>query len=327
MLLGHRYNILMPLAAGGCAETFLAEDSHRPSKQKCVVKKLTPSTIDPAAHSLVRERFEKEAEILEAVGAHDQIPELYAYFKDEGNEYLVEQWIPGPTLTQKVASDGPLDQNFVRDFLVCILPVLGFLHNKSIIHRDIKPDNIILREPDGMPVLIDFGTVKDRERTVLQTGPAASILVSSWGYTSPEQAAGFPVDSSDLFSLGMTAIFLLTGQNPASLPRTKKNVLGWCEGTQFKPYEINQNLLETIQKSIEPLAQNRFQTVIEMESSIYNGLSRRRQMFGPKASTPYMCKVFARNEPMFEHWVEESMKMHPPDSGEYLRGLLWKVPQ
>jgi serine/threonine-protein kinase len=326
MLLGNRYFVLKTVGKGGCAQTYLAEDTHLPSKRKCIVKQLKPSTTDPSTYNLIKERFEKEAEILEALGDHEQIPKLYAFFEQAGETYLVEQWFEGPTLAEKVAKDGVLDSNYVRDFLVCILPVLSFLHNNGVIHRDIKPDNIILREPDGMPVLIDFGTVKDKQVTVLkQPGISASIIVASWGYTAPEQATGYPVDASDIFSLGMTAIFMLTGQNPAQLPRAPIGTLIWWEGLPSNIYKVNKNLRETIDKAIEPIAKDRFLTAEKMESAVYHGTWIRCQTFGPKAYTPYMCKAFAKGQPEFDMWFKESLTMYPASSSEHQRGLMWKV--
>lgn len=325
MLLGNRYLVLKSLAKGGCAETFLAEDTHLPSQRKCVVKQLKPTTTDPATYNLIKERFEKEAEILEAVGGHDQVPQLYAFFEDGGETYLAEQWFEGPTLTQKVAQDGVFDDDFVRDFLVCILPLLSFLHGKGIIHRDVKPDNIILREPDGMPALVDFGTVKDKQVTVVNSaGGSASIMVASWGYSAPEQAAGFPVEASDLFSLGMTLIFMLTGKNPSSLSTDKGKVL-WYPSVPNKE-SLDMKLTRTIHIAIEPSPTDRFQVAMKMWESVYYGNRRGCQSFHPSVYTPYMWKCLGNfgldgDLPFFDRAIQ----MYPTDSGVYQRGLLWKV--
>lgn len=325
MLLSSRYNVLKSLGKGGCAETFLAEDTHLPSKRKCVVKQLKPAIGDPATYDLVKERFKKEAEILEAVGDHDQIPQLYAFFEDAGETYLVEQWFDGLTLTQKVARDGVSDDDFVRDFLVCILPIISFLHGKGIIHRDIKPDNIILREPDGMPVLIDFGTVKDKEATVLNLAVGSpSMMVTSRGYTAPEQAAGFPVEASDLFSLGMTAIFILTGKNPSSLKSSNGRVL-WYPSVPNNNY-MDVKLTQTIHKAIEPLVSDRFQDAMKMRESVYYGKRTDCQRFDAPVYTPYMWKAlgdFGLGGGLST--FDDSMKLYPPDSDIYMRGLMWKV--
>lgn len=107
----------------------------------------------------------------------------------------------------------PLDETAVGRLLVDLLSVLAYVHKQNVIHRDIKPDNVILRRRDHKPVLIDFGIVKE----VLRAGdrnPTHSMMAGTPGYVSPEQATGRPVFASDLYGLGATAIFLLTGKNP-----------------------------------------------------------------------------------------------------------------
>ncbi|MGC1247784.1 MAG: serine/threonine-protein kinase, partial [Spirulinaceae cyanobacterium] len=160
-LLSNRYRLLRPLGKGGFGETFLAEDTHMPSGRSCVIKLLKPMTQNPQVYELVKERFQREAAILEELGeANQQIPRLYAYFTEEEQFYLVQKWIPGVTLAEKVQQQQRLGEDEVRGILVDILPVLDYIHSQKIVHRDIKPENIILRSSDHKPVLIDFGAVK-----------------------------------------------------------------------------------------------------------------------------------------------------------------------
>jgi serine/threonine protein kinase, bacterial len=219
-LLNDRYQVIRTLGAGGFGETYLAEDSYMPSKRRCVVKQLRPIQNNPQIYQLVQERFQREAAILEALGgASDQIPKLYAYFAAEEQFYLVQEWIEGDTLTTKVQKDGLFNESAVRELLLNLLPVLDYVHSKQIVHRDIKPDNIILRHRDGKPVLIDFGAVRESMGTVVnsQGSPTSSIVIGTPGYMPSEQAAGRPVYSSDLYSLGVTVIYLLTGRQPQQL--------------------------------------------------------------------------------------------------------------
>lgn len=158
-LLNNRYQIIRTLGSGGFGETFIAEDTHMPSGRWCVIKQLKPVVNNPQVYQLVQERFQREAAILEELGnANSQIPSLYAYFELAGQFYLVQEWIEGSTLTDKVRQQGLMSENSVKEILIGILPVLDYVHSKRIVHRDIKPDNIILRQSDGQPVLIDFGT-------------------------------------------------------------------------------------------------------------------------------------------------------------------------
>ena len=219
-LLNNRYRIIQALGTGGFGETFLAEDTHMPSRRTCVIKQLKPVTNNPQVYQLVQERFDREAAILEELGeCNQQIPRLYAYFAENEQFYLVQEWVEGVTLNQKLQQQGVLSESLVKEMLVNILPVLDYIHSKGIIHRDIKPSNIIWRERDGKPVLIDFGIAKEMMNTVVdaQGQITNSIAVGTLGFMPSEQAAGKPVYSSDLYSLALTAIYLLTGKRPQDL--------------------------------------------------------------------------------------------------------------
>ncbi|MEO0852378.1 MAG: protein kinase, partial [Cyanobacteria bacterium J06648_11] len=148
-LIGQRYRIERSLSSGGFSDTFLAEDTQMPSRRRCVIKRLRPTRSSPETFQLVRERFSREAAILEDLGAaSDRIPQLYGFFEEDGWFYLVQEWIAGATLTEKVQSQGRLGEGVVRDVLVDLLNVLSYVHDKGIVHRDLKPDNIILRDRD-----------------------------------------------------------------------------------------------------------------------------------------------------------------------------------
>ncbi|MFS0518679.1 YARHG domain-containing protein [Nostoc sp. UIC 10607] len=219
-LLNDRYQVIRTLGAGGFGETYLAEDTYMPSKRHCVVKQLRPIHNNPQIYQLVQERFQREAAILEELGgANDQIPALYAYFSSGGQFYLVQEWVEGDTLTGKVQTQGLFSEVAVQELFMNLLPVLDYVHSKHIVHRDIKPDNIIVRHRDGKPVLIDFGAIRESMGTVVnsQGNPTSSIVIGTPGYMPSEQAAGRPVYSSDLYSLGMTVIYLLTGKQAQQL--------------------------------------------------------------------------------------------------------------
>ncbi|MEH1802467.1 MAG: YARHG domain-containing protein [Nostoc sp.] len=219
-LLNDRYQVIRTLGAGGFGETYLAEDTYMPSKRSCVVKQLRPIHNNPQIYQLVQERFQREAAILEELGgANEQIPALYAYFSSSGQFYLVQEWIEGDTLTGKVQKQGLFSEGAVQELFMNLLPVLDYVHSKHIVHRDIKPDNIIVRHRDGKPVLIDFGAIRESMGTVVnsQGNPTSSIVIGTPGYMPSEQAAGRPVYSSDLYSLGMTVIYLLTGKQAQQL--------------------------------------------------------------------------------------------------------------
>jgi len=219
-LLNNRYRILQTLGAGGFGNTFLAEDTYMPSGRKCVIKQLKPMTHDPPTYQQVQERFQREAAVLEELGENNsQIPRLFAYFSESEQFYLVQEWIEGDTLTQIVEREGRLNDGQVKAILLSLLPVLDYVHSCHIVHRDIKPDNVIVRQRDGLPVLIDFGAVKEAIKTVVhsQANTTPSIVIGTPGFMAAEQAAGRPRYASDLYSLGLIAVFLLTGKLPQTL--------------------------------------------------------------------------------------------------------------
>lgn len=262
-LLNNRYRILQTLGAGGFGETFLAEDTHLPSRRRCVIKRLIPVSNSPQLAQQVHQRFEREAVILEQLGEHPQIPDLYAYFESTGQYYLVQEWIDGVTLTQQVQATGVLPEATVRSILVSLLPVLEFVHSKQMVHRDIKPDNVILRSRDQQPVLIDFGAVKEAMGTVVNSqGHAANTLViGTPGYMPSEQAGGRPTYSSDLYALGLTAIFLLTGKSPEALqtdPHTSE--LLWRQAAPT----VSPQLAMVLDRSIRLHPSQRFYSPQEM---------------------------------------------------------------
>ncbi|MDJ0658898.1 MAG: protein kinase [Crocosphaera sp.] len=264
LLLNHRYQVLESLGKGGFGETFLAIDTHMPSERKCVIKQLKPAVQSPVIPDWLKERFAKEAAILEELGEkHPQIPTLYAYFSEGGDFYLVQEWIEGETLTQIHQRQGNLSPNQVQEILTGILPILDYIHSRYIIHRDIKPDNIIIRSDDKKPVLIDFGIVKETVATLVNANGNTpySVGLGTPGYMASEQAAGRPIISSDLYSLGLTAIFLLTGKTPqylASDPNTGEVL--WRKEAP----EIKSNLGTVIDRAVRFHPRDRFSTVQEM---------------------------------------------------------------
>ncbi|MEB3228865.1 MAG: inactive serine/threonine-protein kinase VRK3 [Synechocystis sp.] len=146
LLLKDRYRPVELLGQGGFGKTFIALDCDKPSQPKCVIKQCSPQLegSDSSGVAKAEALFAEEAKHLEQLGNHDQIPELYAYFMVEKQQYLVQEYVRGQTLTQ----EGVFSQNKIEALLCDLLPVLGFIHRIPVIHRDIKPDNIIRRESE-----------------------------------------------------------------------------------------------------------------------------------------------------------------------------------
>ncbi|WP_329608382.1 serine/threonine-protein kinase [Nostoc sp. CMAA1605] len=213
-LLRNRYRIINLLSdEGGFSRTYLAEDVDKLNVQ-CVVKQFAPRVQGTWALKKAIELFQDEAVRLQQLGEHPQIPQLFAYFEQDNNLYLVQEFIAGKNLSQELNQRSPYQEHEIYDLLVDLLPILKFIHEKQVIHRDIKPQNIIRRQQDGRLVLIDFGASKQLNATVkAQKG----TNIGSQGYTPIEQMQGEAYPSSDLYSLGMTAFYMLSGVSPSQL--------------------------------------------------------------------------------------------------------------
>ena len=271
ILLNYRYQVIRVLGSGGFGETFLAEDTQMPAKRRCVIKLLKPVADNPQVYQLVQERFQREAAILEELGeGNSQIPSLYAYFCEDGQFYLAQEYIEGQTLIEKLRQYGTLSESSVKEILVSILPVLNYVHSKGIVHRDIKPDNILIRNSNQQPVLIDFGAVKETIATVVTASgnSSQSIVIGTPGFMPSEQTAGRPVFSSDLYSLGLTAIYLLTGKFPQELATNPST--GEILWRQYA-LSVTPTFAAILDKAIQPFAPHRYSSALEMLQAIQTG--------------------------------------------------------
>jgi eukaryotic-like serine/threonine-protein kinase len=227
-LLGSRYRIIQVLGSGGFGRTYIAEDTQRPRHPQCVLKHLSFSSPNPSLLMQARRMFHQEAETLEQLGQHDQIPRLLAYFEENEEFYLVQELIPGHALGEELKLK-KLSAPEVTELLRDVLGILDFIHEKGVIHRDIKPENLIRRSADQKLVLIDFGAVKTID--LISTAPQSSqdggggsvesnfsMPVYTSGYAASEQCLGKPRFTSDLYSLGMIGIQALTSIHPTRLP-------------------------------------------------------------------------------------------------------------
>jgi serine/threonine-protein kinase len=210
-----RYQLFKVLGRGSFGITFLAQDNALPGEPICVIKLLSPRVDDPALLPLLRERFAREACALGQLGGHTQIPMLLNYFAFGEELYLVQEFIDGQTLVDLVSQWGLQSELQAIQFLSAMLPVLQYIHAHQVIHRDIKPDNILRSHLDGRLVLIDFGAVKELVHH-LEYPSAGFIPVTpgTLGFVPPEQLQGQATTASDIYALGMSCLFLLTGRYP-----------------------------------------------------------------------------------------------------------------
>jgi serine/threonine protein kinase len=218
-LLAGRYQVLQVLGAGGFGQTYITEDLHLPGQPKCVLKHLKPASNSPAVLEIARKLFQKEAETLQKLGSHEQIPRLLAFFEEKQEFFLVQEYIIGHTLTAELGTSQKWTESAVHRLLREVLTILEFVHGQGVIHRDVKPDNIMRRDSDGKLVLIDFGAIKQvRTQQYPQLGEVTkTISIGTPGYMPLEQAGGTPRSSSDLYALGMICIQALTGQHPTEI--------------------------------------------------------------------------------------------------------------
>lgn len=221
LLLHDRYRIIQALGQGGFGATFLAANVSLPGQPSCVIKQLRPNANAPHVMDMARELFRREAETLGRIGTHPQIPSLLDYFEDNETFYLVQEYVSGSTLQQEIKRDGPMGELQVKRFLSEILPVLEYVHGNRVIHRDIKPANMIRRNQDQKLVLIDFGAVKYQNAQPTTTASDQTALTSyaigTPGFAPPEQMNMRPVPASDIYALGVSCIYLLTGKSPKEL--------------------------------------------------------------------------------------------------------------
>lgn len=219
-LLDNRYQVMQVLAQGGFGQTYIAQDTRRPGNPKCVVKHLKPATSDPRFFDTAKRLFHNEAETLEQLGNHDQIPRLLAYFDENQEFYLVQEYIAGQTLAAELKPGERWSESQVRELLLGVLEILEFVHAQGVIHRDIKPVNIIRRASDQKFVLVDFGAVKQLRLPMVSVGvqPSATVAIGTPGYMPTEQGQGKPRPNSDIYSLGIIAIEALTGVPAVELP-------------------------------------------------------------------------------------------------------------
>ena len=255
-ILDNRYQIIKKLQDTHVSITFQGKDTRR-FNRLCLIKQLKTS-YDPQLQQELEKRFQQEAEILERLGRHPQIPDLYDCFSENNQLYLVQEWIAGCNLQQKFQQEVKLIETELKDILIKLLPVLEFLQENQIIHRDIKPNNIMLNG-ENLPILIDFGIVKEIY-TMVNPNIAYTVMgIGTPGFVSAEQKKGQPTHASDIYSLGVTAIYLLTGKVPSGK-------LSWRQDIP----NISPEFADILDKSIEENLSDRYQTATEMLAAVEN---------------------------------------------------------
>lgn len=254
LLLKARYRPQQFLGRGGFGRTFLAIDQELPSQPRCVVKQFYFYDRDPEIYHKALELFRQEAARLDELGKHAQIPSLFAFFEQEQRLYLVQEYIDGLSLKQELELQ-VYQEPQIWQLLLNLLPVLQYIHERRVIHRDIKPENIIRRYSDHKPVLIDFGIAKVLTDTALLR-PAT--VIGSQDYIAPEQTRGKVFPASDLYSLGVTCIRLLTKVPPLDLYDFDQECWFWREYLP-KGTVVSEALAKILDKMLQPTLGKRYQ--------------------------------------------------------------------
>jgi formylglycine-generating enzyme required for sulfatase activity len=265
ILLDDRYRPIKFLGEGGFGRTFQAIDEKR-LNTPCVIKQFLPQQTGSAALAKATELFQQEAKRLQELGKHPQIPDLEAFFPQDGRLYLVQDFIDGQNLLEEFKNQGRLKEPQIRIILTELLPVLQFIHDNQVIHRDLKPENII-RSKNGQLFLIDFGVSKETSGTILTR---VGTVTGTPGYASPEQFRGMVYHSSDLYSLAVTCVRLLTGHfqkadGADELFDTRKMQWQWQ-----KYVSLSQELTTVLETMLQDIPTRRYDSAAEVLAALAN---------------------------------------------------------
>jgi serine/threonine protein kinase len=270
-ILQQRYRIIKSIGASDFGHTYLATDQSRFGEQ-CAIKELGMSVRARSRLSKAREFFQQEAALLYQL-QHPQIPRFWATFEEQDRMFLVQDFVSGRTYADLLAERIEYGQTFteaeVWRFLLQVLPILGYIHSQGVVHQDISPNNIILRHSDLLPVLIDFGVVKQlANRLQSEQNTVVTVPVGTVGYAPVEQiGSGYAYPNSDLYALAMTALGLLTGRAATELLEGDRIDWNWRNGVS-----VSDGLANVLAKMLSYQPLDRYQSSVEVFQAL-QGLS------------------------------------------------------
>ncbi|QLE43858.1 serine/threonine protein kinase [Nostoc sp. C052] len=287
MLLQERYRLLKQIGKGGFCKTFLAVDEGEFPPVPCVVQESSPE-------SETFKTFQQKAKQLEELGKHPQIPALLAYFEQNEHFYLVQEFIAGTNLAQVVEEEGAFNETQIWQLLEDVLPVLQFISDRNIIHRNIKPQNIIRRSPitkKGDFVIVDFNTAKIVAESDQLTSETS---IGSPEYAAPEQTRGKAVFASDLYSFGVTCIYLLTQIPPFDLFDIANDCWVWQQYLTTKVTDVwrqdskSLRLAQILDNLLQNAVDHRFQSANEVMQAMGMECKTQNQNF-KLPNPPWRC--------------------------------------
>jgi serine/threonine protein kinase len=270
-ILRGRYRVVRPIGQGGFGRTYLSMDSDR-LNAPCVIKQFSPQVKGTKSLDKAVQLFQQEAERLNELGEHPQIPTLLAYFEHEQRLYLIQQFVEGQTLLQETVQYGHFGERRIREVLVGLLPLLKFVHDHHVIHRDITPSNIIRRASDNKLVLIDFGVAK---LLSAETTGQPGTRIGTEGYAPMEQLRGgkaYP--ASDIYSLAATCIFLMTHVKPDDLYDPMEGHWLWRDRLHQQGGSISNAIAQILDKMLKDLVSERYPSADAVMRDLRSALSR-----------------------------------------------------
>jgi tetratricopeptide (TPR) repeat protein len=279
-LVDKRYQLIKVIGESFWGQTYLAEDTRRPGAPQCVVKQLRLGTRSLETQQTILILFQEKAEKIDKLSQHEQIPSLLAYFKEDNNLYLIEDYIVGEPLTAELKPGKTLGEKQVIALLEEILEILAFVHSEGVIHGKVKPANLIRRSSDGLLVLLGFGlggeikemSIEDKELLTKTERKIEENRIADTGFYRPEKNAKIhPNYNSDIYGLGIIAIQALTGLSPAELTQFQTTETGPAVKMRWRERSnCSRALADIIDKTIDYQSEKPYRSASEVLEELKN---------------------------------------------------------
>ncbi len=309
-LLRGRYQIVRAIGQGGFGKTYLALDEDR-LNARCVIKQFSPQVKGEKSLNKAITLFEQEAIRLNELGEHPHIPSLVAYFEQDNRLYLVQQFIEGSTLAQELQHQGCFGEQKIREVMAGLLPILKFVHDRNVIHRDITPANIIRRKLDNRLILIDFGIAKVLE----EAGPDFELpgtKIGTEGYAPMEQLrSGRAFPASDLYSLGATCLYLMTKTRPDDLYDPMRGNWLWRSKLADQGVRFSEGIGKVLDRLLKDLVIERYQTADQVMRDLRLLLSQ------PSSPSPAPFPLRSDEIPLRQPITQPPSRSRLPQSANY----------